>query len=232
MRFAFFDLDKTLIARNSATLWIKSELRDGHISRRTALRGLGWIVKYHFGAAEMDYALRNAVGLMTGLMERDLIERTARFFQRDIRSLYRRGALEAVERHRNAGDRLVLLTSSSSYLSELVCRDLRLHDYLSNRFEVDHDGRYTGLPVEPLCFGPGKVTLAQAYLQARGATFEHCTFYSDSLSDLPMLEAAGERVVVNPDPRLRREAKRRGWPVVDWGAPPPPAQAVALGPRG
>lgn len=219
MRIAFFDLDKTLIAKNSATLWIRSELRGGHISRRTALRGLGWVIKYELGVAGMDYALRKGVALLTGMREADLLKRTRAFYDKDIKHQYRPGGIDALERHRAAGDKLVLLTTSSNYLSEEVARELRLHDYLCNRFEVDDDGRYTGLPVEPLCFGDGKVGFAQQYLATVGAQLTDCVFYSDSSSDLPMLEAAGERVVVNPDPRLKRTARKRGWTIEDWGRP-------------
>lgn len=217
MHIAFFDLDKTLIAKNSASLWIRSELRGGYVSRRTALRGFAWIAKYHLGAADLEPALRYAVRLMSGQLERDLHERTRLFFEREVRHLYRPGALRALELHRSQGHRLVLLTTSSNYLCQEVCADLGLDDHISNRFEVDENGRYTGSPVEPLCFGPGKVVLAEAYARHLGTTLEQCTFYSDSTSDLPMLEAAGTRVVVNPDQRLRRIARRLGWPIVDWG---------------
>jgi HAD superfamily hydrolase (TIGR01490 family) len=221
MAIAFFDLDRTLIAKNSASLWVRSELRGGHITRRTALRGLSWILKYHLGAADMDHALRHAVALLTGMREADLHQRTREFHARDIRGLYRPGALAALEEHRAAGDAVVLLTTSSNYLCEEVCRDLAFDGYLCNRFEVDDAGRYTGRPLEPLCYGPGKVTLAADYARARKVELEACVFYSDSHSDLPMLAAVGRPVVVNPDPRLKRAAKRRGWTVVDWGKPVP-----------
>jgi phosphoserine phosphatase len=112
---------------------------------------------------------------------------------------------------------VVLLTSASNYLSEPVMRELGLDGFICNRLLVDDDGRFTGEAVEPLCFGPGKVTLAERWARSVGATLADTVFYSDSHSDLPMLEAAGHAVVVHPDPRLRRVARQRGWPTVDWG---------------
>ena len=103
-------------------------------------------------------------------------------------------------------------------MSEMVCNDLGLDDYVCNRLEVDGDGRYTGRAIEPLCFGPGKVQLAARYAERFGLSLGDATFYSDSLSDLPMLEAVGRPVVVHPDPRLRRLATQRGWELVDWGS--------------
>ena len=113
----------------------------------------------------------------------------------------------------------MLLSSSSCYLGQAVSRELAFDDYVCNRFEVDDAGRYTGRLFEPLCFGPSKVVLAERYVREHGVGLDACTFYSDSHSDLPMLEAVGHPVVVDPDPRLRRHARQRGWPVQDWGVP-------------
>ena len=222
MPVAFFDLDRTLISRNSATLWVRAELRGGFISRRTALRALAWVVRYQLGAADMEVPLRAAVSLVTGMREADIEARTRSFYARDVAHLYRPGGLEAIARHRARGDRLVLLTTSSSYLAAAVADHLRLDGFVCNRMEVDDDGRYTGRPIEPLCFGPGKVELARAYLRGLGAELSSCAFYSDSFSDVPMLDVVGEPAAINPDLRLRRLARRRGWPVLDWGEPAAP----------
>lgn len=224
LSIAFFDLDKTLISRNSATLWIRFELAARRISRWQALQGLGWVVRYSLGSADMSEAIRRSVATLRGQPEEEMRQRARLFYDQLVRPLYRPGALAAVQEHRHRGHRLVLLTSSSNYVSEEVCRDLGLDDFLSNRFEVDGEGRYTGRPVEPLCFGAGKVLLARRYAEARGATLDECAFYSDSSSDLPMLEAVGQPVAVHPDPRLRRLARQRRWPTADWGDAPPPQE--------
>jgi phosphoserine phosphatase len=147
------------------------------------------------------------------------LERTTAFYEEQVRPLYRPGALRALEEHRGAGDRLVLLTSSSGYLSELVARDLRLDAILCNRFEVDPQGLHTGRPLGEVCFGPGKRTHAERYSQEAGVPLSACAFYTDSYSDLSVMQVVGRPVAVHPDYRLRREALRRGWPVVDWGVP-------------
>ena len=131
--------------------------------------------------------------------------------------LYRTGARPALERHRTRGDRVVLLTASSIYLSELVQEDLELDDVLCNRFEIDAEGLHTGEAVGALCFGAGKLPYAEAYARSRGVELDDCYFYTDSYSDLPVLERIGHPVVVNPDPRLRTEAERRRWPIESWG---------------
>jgi HAD superfamily hydrolase (TIGR01490 family) len=217
-RVAFFDLDKTLISRNSATLWIRFELAAGRVSRWQALHALTYVVRYSLGAADMTDAIRRSVASLVGQQEAELRARAELFYEQLVRPLYRPGARRALAAHRAAGDRIVLLTSSSNYVSEMVCRELDLDGYVCNRFEVDAAGCYTGRPLEPLCFGAGKVLLAQRHAEALGVSLAEASFYTDSLSDLPMLEAVGRPVAVHPDPRLRRVARQRGWEIADWDA--------------
>nr|WP_217911109.1 HAD family phosphatase [Myxococcus sp. AM011] len=216
---AFFDLDKTLIAANSGSLWVRRELELGHINRWQALRASLWIARYHLGFVSMQDALERAVALLAGSRASPIQQRTADFYEQTVRSLYRPGALFAVEEHRRAGDRLALLTSSSGYLSDWVARELRLDAVLCNRFEVDAEGLHTGRPLGPICFGEGKLTYAQGYAREVGVPLSACAFYTDSYSDLSVMEAVGRPVAVHPDHRLKREARKRGWPVVSWGVP-------------
>ncbi len=219
-RIAFFDLDRTLLSVNSGSLWVRSELRLGYLSRWQAARAAGILFRYHLGFAALDAAVREAIATLAGSQESDLRARTLDFYRREIAHLVRPGARTALERHRAAGDLLVLLTTSSNYLSEPVGADLGLDDWLCNRFEVV-DGRFTGAPLEPLVFGHGKLAVARGFAQARGVELRTCSFYTDSIADLPVLEAVAEPVVVHPDPRLRRLAKRRGWRQEEWDRPTP-----------
>ncbi|WP_309891439.1 HAD-IB family hydrolase [Archangium sp.] len=219
MAIAFFDLDKTLLAVNSGALWVRHELERGHITRLQALRASMWLARYHMGFVSLQDALVQAITHLEGLGEDYLRERTVLFYEEHVRSQFRPGALRALEEHRAAGDRLVLLTSSSGYLSELVARDLDLDAVLCNRFEVDDSGLCTGRPLGEVCFGEGKRSYAQAYASEAGVSLAACSFYTDSYSDLPVMEVVGRPVAVHPDRRLLREALRRGWPVVSWGVP-------------
>ena len=217
MAIAFFDLDRTLIAKNSASLWVRSELRNGQISTWEAMRAGAWLLRYRMGFADMEDAVRRAISSLEGKEEGPIKARTYAFYDQEVHSLYRPGAHAVLRQHRRAGDELVLLTSSSSYMSEKVSQALDLDGYLCTSFEVSATGHYTGKPVEPLCYGEGKVKHAIAYAQKRGVSLDDCSFYTDSTADLAMLKAVGQPVVVNPDPRLMREAKAQGWEIVDWG---------------
>lgn len=219
MSIAFFDFDRTLIAVNSASLWIRRELRLGFLSWWEAIRASAWLLRYELGFADLESVVRLVIGSLQGSSEDALKGRVGDFYAQQIRGLYRPRAREALESHRAKGDRLVLLTSASSYLAEAVARDLGIEDVLCNRFEVDPDGNYTGRPLGEICYGNGKLVLARRYAEARGIPLEACAFYTDSMADLPLLEVVGQPVAVNPDPRLRRLAAQRGWTITDWGTP-------------
>lgn len=212
---AFFDLDRTLIGINSATRWIRREVRQGHVTRRDAVRGAAYIAMYQMGFSRMEQVLRDAVATLTDTVEADLQQRINAFWHEEVAEHVRPGALRAIEKHRNAGDTLAVLTTSSCYLGEAAAAALGMDVVLGNRFEVV-DGRFTGLPIEPLCFGVGKRVHAQRLAAEQGVDLQDCTFYTDSYSDLPALEVVGHPVVVHPDPRLARLAVRRGWVVEDW----------------
>jgi len=213
---ALFDLDRTVLSVNSAKLWITAEMEAGFITRWQAMRAAAWIGTYHAGFTRLDKLVEEAIATLAGAREEDVRARTEGFYTRRIASTYRPGALETIQRHREAGDTVALLTTSSTYLCAPVLRHLGLEHALCNRFEVV-EGVFTGKAAGPLCYAAGKVTHAQAFAEAQGAALAEATFYTDSMSDLPMLEAVGKPVAVNPDPRLRRLAQKRGWPVMDWG---------------
>ena len=215
MTIAFFDLDGTILSVNSGSMWIRRELRLGKITRGQALRGALWALLYNLGFARMEGFLQRALATLRGVPQREIAERTRDFWREEVIRTIRPGAMVAIEHHRSRGDAVVLLTSSSLYLSEAVREHLRLDEALCNRFQVDGE-LLTGRLEGDLCYGKGKIAHARACTERRGARIEECIFYTDSYSDLPMLLTVGHPVVVNPDLRLRFVASRRGWPIVDW----------------
>jgi len=219
LRLAFFDLDKTVLSVNSGSLWLRREVAQGFLAKRTALKAMMWLVRYELGFVDGEQMVAKAVAQTVGSSASELEARTRAFFEAEVRQTYRPGALDAIERHRRAGDGLVMLTSSSNYLSELVARDLGFDEVLCNRLEVDAQGRHTGQLVGRVCFGLGKLSHAQDACARRGVDLRDCAFYTDSFSDRFVLEVVSQPVAVNPDPRLKRRARRQGWVVVDWGEP-------------
>jgi HAD superfamily hydrolase (TIGR01490 family) len=223
-RAAFFDLDRTLLSINSGKLWFRRERAEGRMPLHQALEAGFWMGLYGVGLLRAGTALGRAVRTLEGQSEAELEARTQRFFREDLEpSSFAPGGFEAVEAHRQAGDLVVLLTSSSLYLSRCVQERLQLDDILCMRFGVA-DGAFTGT-IDQLCFGASKVAVAEQWAAERGIDLATCWFYSDSITDLPMLERVGRPMVVHPDVRLARTARRRGWPILDWTTPPS-AEAV------
>jgi HAD superfamily hydrolase (TIGR01490 family) len=213
---AFFDLDRTLLDMNSSTLWAKHELRGRSISIRQFSRVLVWNVLYHLSLIDIESAFREAVGHYRGRLYDDLDAETRDWFARDVARHLRPGAGRALREHRDLGHQLVLLTSASAFAARAARDTWRLDDYLSNDFPTDDIGRLDGTFVPPLCHGPGKVERARGWASEREVDLAACYFYTDSYSDAPMLRAVGNPRVVSPDPRLSREARQRGWPILQW----------------
>ncbi len=226
MSIAFIDIDRTLLSVNSGTLWVRRERELGFLSLSQALRAAVWIGRYHLGFAAPEQTIGVAIRSLEGVPVGPFAARAAAFYADCVQPNIRPGARAAIETHRARGDALVLLTSSSNYVADPLVTELRLDGALCNRLEVGPDGRHTGRPTGRVCFGEGKLDHAAAEAKRRGVSLRDCTFYTDSFSDAPVLEVVGQPVAVNPDPRLRRLARRRGWRMVDWGEPRKPFHAT------
>lgn len=219
MSIAFFDFDRTLLSVNSAALWLRREFSRGHISFWQAAWAGFWVTRYHLGLAELENVVGKAVSTLKGTPSLPFRKRAEQFYNEELKSLYRPKAREVVEKHRESGDRLVLLTASHEYIAQMVVDELRLDDYICNRLEVDEQGVHTGKTVGGVCFGLGKLRHAEKFVGTAGKTLGDCSFYTDSFSDRSVLAQVGKPVAVNPDVRLRRLAQRQGWDIVDWGEP-------------
>ena len=213
---AFFDLDRTLIDVNSGLLWARHEHRTGQIRSRQMIRALVWTALYHVAVIDMETAVSRALDHYRGTDAASLDRRTRAWFEREVAGRLRPGAAVAIEEHRRRGEALVILTNSSSFEAGAAAERWGFDDYLANRFPTDPSGRLLGAFERPLCYGPGKVARAETWAKARGADLADCYFYSDSYSDMPMLERVGKPRVVSPDPRLRVAACLRGWPILAW----------------
>jgi HAD superfamily hydrolase (TIGR01490 family) len=136
------------------------------------------------------------------------------WFRDDVLRYVSEEARRRIERHRAQGHRPVLLSAATQYVNRPLAEHLGLgDDFLCTRLET-RNGRLTGRLVEPACYGTGKVHWAKRFAAEQGVDLSSSYFYTDSYSDLPMLRAVGHPVAVNPDARLRRHARRAGWPVL------------------
>ena len=215
MALALYDLDRTAIAVNSATLWVRRQYREGRIGTLTVIEAGWWLSLYGLGLMRADRALHRAVAAMGGQPEDDIAIRTLTFWREECLHTIRPGARRAIERHGQQGHANVLSTSSSPWISRLAVAELGLDDYLCTEIEVV-EGELTGRIAGTPNFGQGKLTRLQAFASARGIALEDVWFYTDSAADLPLMEAVGHPVCIDPDPKLTRIARQRGWSTEDW----------------
>ena len=213
---AFFDLDRTLISINSAFTYARYERRRGRLSLFTFLRASLWMGLYHLSIVDIEKAFARAVEAYRGVHTDELMKLTRQFFHEEVINTIQPGARQVLQTHRDQNHPLVLLTASSPYMSKLAAQTWDLDHWLCNQFPTDDQGFLRGTFEPPLCYGPGKVHRARRWAEQNQIDLEESYFYTDSFSDLPMLEVVRYPRVINPDPRLRRAAIRRGWPIEDW----------------
>ncbi len=214
-RAAFFDMDKTLLRVNTAGLYARRELREGRARRRDVARLSWWLLRYAFGVLDAEAVARRLVRPWQGSPERDVIDATSHWVASEVLGHLSTLGLAEVERRRAEGWDCVLLTSSTVYAATPVAQAAAIEHVLASRLRVQ-DGLFTGEVETPFCFGHGKVAVAEAWAAMHAVDLGQSAFFTDSISDMPMLERVGEPVAVNPDLRLRWEARRRGWPVLQW----------------
>jgi HAD superfamily hydrolase (TIGR01490 family) len=212
---AFFDFDRTLISVNSGNLWVRRERRLKRLTLRQLLEAVVMLVGYRLSLVDMDASMKKVLAVYRGVREADLAAWTRDWVEAEVRRWVSAGARRALEEHRAAGHLCVLLTSSSPYLAAAASEHLGLDGWISSRYQVV-DGVLTGEPTLPICFGAGKVLLAENYARERGVDLGRSYFYTDSYTDLPMLLRVGEPRVVNPDLRLHLWALRRRLKVLSW----------------
>ncbi len=214
-RVALFDMDKTLIRENSARLFTRFRRDRGEVGWEASARVSFWLLLYWFGRLDAHTMASKVLAEYCGARESDMIELCDLWFRDYVKPHISDLGRRAVEAHRRRGDRLVIASSATQFATRPLLRELKMDELICTEVAIE-DGNLTGEVIAPLCYGPGKLERAKKYLESIGSRLEEATFYSDSITDLPLLAAVGEPVVVNPDLRLRIEAKKRGWPIKRW----------------
>lgn len=213
---ALFDMDRTLLAQDTAWLYTRYRRERGEISLAEVARVAYWTLEYWLGVIDAPRVAERVLKDFAGKREASLIETVEAWFQSHVVGHVRPHARETVERHRAAGDLLVIATSATAYAAWPLARELGIEHVVSSELEVDEKGLFTGRVIEPICYAEGKVTRVLRLAERLGLDLENAAFYSDSINDRPLLERVGNPVVVTPDRRLRRLAQRKGWPVEIW----------------
>lgn len=215
MNAAFFDLDKTIIDRASVAAFGPTFRRNGMVNRRTVARAVAsHLVFLYLGAGESRAAkMREGLLRVTRGWERDRVGELVReALLETVEPIIYGEALALMEDHRRAGDRIYLVSASPEEIVLPLADLLGADGAISSRGEVDELGRFTG-ELTFYAYGTHKASAIRDLAADTGIDLAASTAYSDSITDLPMLEAVGHPVAVNPDRALARMARERDWPI-------------------
>ena len=217
---AFFDLDKTIIARSSTLAFSRSFYQGGLINRRAVLRSAYAQFVYLVGGADHDQMERMRAylsAMVTGWDVQQVKDIVAETLHQLIDPIIYDEAATLIEEHHLAGRDVVIVSSSGAEVVEPIGAMLGADRVVATRMVVE-DGRYSG-EIAFYAYGENKAAAIRELAEQEGYDLARCYAYSDSITDLPMLEAVGHPYAVNPDRALRRDAAGRGWPVLVFSKP-------------
>lgn len=218
MKLALFDLDGTLIERDSdhafGEFMVRLGWADGGEFKR---RNDEFYQQYLHGGLDMVAYVDFATSPWRG---RPLAEAQAareRFMHEVVQPMLTPAARALVQGHQQAGDRVVIVTATNDFVTRPIAQALGVQELIATELERGADGRCTGRIQGVPAFREGKVTRVQQWLAAQGLGWEHLhhsVFYSDSANDLPLLERVAEPVATNPGAALEAVARQRGWRIL------------------
>lgn len=221
MNAAFFDLDKTVIAKASMLAFGRTFYKEGMISRRTILRSAyAQLVYKYLGANEKQLSKLREVGLsVTKGWERSIVSTiVAETMTEIVEPLIYKEALDLIAGHKNKGDLVFIVSASPTEIVSPLGERLGVDGVIATVSKVDQDGRYTG-EMEFYAYGPYKAIAMAELAKQYNFDLADSYAYSDSYTDLPMLEAVGNPFVVNPDRVLAKIAKERNWKTLVFSNP-------------
>jgi HAD superfamily hydrolase (TIGR01490 family) len=219
---AFFDLDKTVIAKSSTLAFSKPFFDQGLLNRRAVLKSSYAQFLLLMSGADHDQMdrMRSYVTAMCDGWDVEQVRAIVTETLHDIVDpLVFAEAAELIADHRLCGRDVVIVSASGEEIVAPIARALGATHAMGTRMVIK-DGKYTG-EVAFYCYGEAKAAAIRELATLEGYALEHCYAYSDSITDAPMLQSVGHPTVVNPDRALRKEAAAQGWPVLTFSRPVP-----------
>ncbi|MGB3475526.1 MAG: HAD-IB family hydrolase [Mycobacterium sp.] len=217
---AFLDLDQTVIAKSSALAFSKPFMDQGLINRRTVLKSSYAQFLMLLSGADHDQMERmraHLTNMCTGWNVEQIKAIVNETMHDIVTPLIFAEAAELIADHKLCGRDVVVVSASGEEIVAPIARALGATHAMATRMVVA-DGKYTG-EIAFYCYGEGKVQAIRELAAREGYPLEHCYAYSDSITDLPMLQVVGHPSAVNPDRALRKEAIANGWPVLTFSRP-------------
>ncbi len=211
---AFFDMDNTILSASSGRLYLRYLREIGYVSWHKWVYISAQVGLYILGLTDFPRLMSRLMLHAVGTGEEEAWRLSRDWFDSMLRHYIAPAAPERIGWHREQGHHVAIVSAATQFAVQPVAQALGLErSYLATQLEIV-DGHFTGRVIEPACYGAGKVHLAGEYARVHGLDLGESYFYTDSHHDLPLLEAVGHPVAVNPNARLRRVAEQRNWPVI------------------
>ena len=214
MALAIFDLDNTLIAGDSDHGWgeflVTEQLVD---AQRFQQANDQFYADYVAGDLNIFAYLEFSLQPLTSMSMDELAQLHQQFMRQVIEPMQLPKARALLQQHRDAGDRLLIITSTNRFIVEPICQSLGVNELLPTDAEIVN-GRYSGKVVGTPTYKEGKVTRLNSWLQEQDETLDGSWFYSDSINDLPLLLEVDHPVAVDPCPALQQIAEEKNWPII------------------
>lgn len=214
MALAIFDLDNTLIAGDSDHAWGEFLIAKGYVdSDAFARQNDQFYEDYKAGTLDIFAYQRFALKPLTE-QSMDVLSAWHEEFMKDfISPLLLPKAQALVEKHRDQGDRLLIITATNTFITRPIGQRYGIHELLGTEGEI-LNGRYTGEVAGTPTFQEGKVTRLNEWMKQENETLDGSYFYSDSHNDLPLLKQVTYPVAVDPDDTLHAHAQSQNWPII------------------
>ena len=213
-------MDRTLVDTHTAKLYVRFQRDLGEIGPFEVIRTSYWLLQYTLGLINAEAVARHVLEGYRGKPDAWLMQRCQGWFESHVLERVSPAGRARVLEHQQAGHSIAIATSAVRQIAAPLARELSIPHLVCSELVV-HEGLLTGAFQRPLCYGQGKRERAEALVHSLGGRMDQAAFYTDSITDLPLLEAVGRPVVINPDTRLRRVARRRNWPIENWLIPQP-----------
>ena len=205
-------MDNTIIAENSGTIYFREIWERGDVKVWDIARGASAFLQYTLGTLDLPRLTERMLGDLAGQLESSMIEEGRMLFETRMQSRIYPEAARLVAEHLSKGHTVAIVSGSIRCLVDPLAEELEVEHVLCTQLE-SIDGVLTGRCVEPVCLEEGKVHWLEGFIEKHEIDLARSWFYTDSITDLPLLDLVGHPVATNPDPRLYRTAIRRGWPV-------------------
>lgn len=215
MTLAIYDLDETLVAGDSCSLFCEFLLAEGIMDESFVQRDRDFMAIYMIGQLEQADYIKFFIGELKHLSIQQIEDLLPRFVETCIKPSIYPQALELIATHKQRGLRPLIISATSAFIVRAAALALDIEDYLAIELEAEsghYTGRIDGIPP----FREGKVIRLKTWLEEQSESLDGAYFYTDSINDLPLMEQVDNPIATNPDPKLTEISEQKGWPVVRW----------------